>query len=98
MDCILDNGGALAPIEIKSGETFSSDFFANLTKWNQLAENDPSNSYVIYGGREKQSIIPYTKNTGEYILIIVHRAVYYALEHMFNHKSLEELLRTNWKW
>ncbi len=54
IDCILDEGTKLVPIEIKSGETLSSDFFANLVKWNLLSGNDPSNSYVIYGGGEKQ--------------------------------------------
>ena len=42
-------------IEIKSGETVNSDFFTNLVKWNQLAGNDPTNSYVVYGGKQKQT-------------------------------------------
>ncbi len=54
VDCLLEYGKILVPIEIKSGETLSSDFFANLVQWNQLAGNEPSNSYVIYGGKEKQ--------------------------------------------
>lgn len=55
VDCLVDQGTLLTPIEIKSGATIASDFFTGLTKWNQLAENDPSNSYVIYGGKEKQN-------------------------------------------
>lgn len=54
IDCLLEKGPCLIPIEIKSGETLSPDFFSSLVKWNQLAGNNPSNSYVIYGGREKQ--------------------------------------------
>lgn len=54
IDCILEEGEQLTPIEIKSGETLNSDFFAGLVKWNQLAGNDPSNSFVVYGGKEKQ--------------------------------------------
>lgn len=54
VDCILDHGVVLTPIEIKSGETISPDFFANLIKWNQLADNNPSNCYVVYGGKETQ--------------------------------------------
>jgi hypothetical protein len=54
IDGILEQGSTLTPIEIKSGETLSSDFFANLVKWNQLSGNDPANSYVVYGGHEKQ--------------------------------------------
>ncbi len=54
VDCILEHGKGLVPIEIKSSETINSDFFTALTKWNQLAENDASNGYVVYGGKEKQ--------------------------------------------
>lgn len=54
VDCLIDRGTTCTPIEIKSGETFHSEFFAGLVKWNQLAGNDPANSYVIYGGTETQ--------------------------------------------
>lgn len=54
VDCILEHGTRLVPVEIKSSETISSDFFISLMKWNQLAGNDPSNGYVVYGGGEKQ--------------------------------------------
>ncbi len=54
IDCILEQGTHLIPIEIKSGATLNSDFFSSLVKWNELSGNDPSNSYVIYGGKEKQ--------------------------------------------
>jgi len=54
VDCILEHGNRLVPVEIKSSETISSDFFSGLIKWNQLTGNDPSNGYVVYGGQEKQ--------------------------------------------
>ncbi len=54
IDCILEHGSNLVPIEIKSSETIHSDFFTGLAKWNQLTENDPSNGFLVYGGREKQ--------------------------------------------
>ena len=54
VDCILEHGNRLVPVEIKSSETISSDFFSSLMKWNQLAGNKPSNGYVVYGGQEKQ--------------------------------------------
>lgn len=54
VDCILEHGNRLIPIEIKSAETIGSDFFTSLMKWNELTGNDPSNAYVIYGGQEKQ--------------------------------------------
>lgn len=55
VDCLLEYGEKLVPIEIKSSETINSDFFTGLTRWNQLADNDPSNSYIVYAGKEKQS-------------------------------------------
>jgi uncharacterized protein len=54
VDCLLEYGSKLVPIEIKSSETINSDFFTSLAKWNQLAGNDPSNGYIIYGGKDKQ--------------------------------------------
>lgn len=54
VDCILDEGTSLTPIEIKSGKTINSDYFSSLTKWNHLADNKQSNSYVVYGGDETQ--------------------------------------------
>jgi len=50
IDCIIENGNRLTPIEIKSGNTFSQDFFKNLNYWNKLSGNPSENSYVIYGG------------------------------------------------
>lgn len=55
VDCLIENGDNLVPIEIKSGETINSDFFSNLVKWSHLTGNDPSNSYVVYGGKEQQA-------------------------------------------
>jgi uncharacterized protein len=50
VDGIIEDGLKLFPVEIKSGETVASDFFNNLTQWNALAQNNPDNGYVIYGG------------------------------------------------
>jgi predicted AAA+ superfamily ATPase len=50
IDCIMDNGSRLTPIEIKSGNTFAPDFFRNLVFWNKLAENPAENAFVVYGG------------------------------------------------
>ena len=50
MDGIIEDGLELFPIEIKSGETVASDFFNSLTQWNALAQNNPENCYVVYGG------------------------------------------------
>jgi predicted AAA+ superfamily ATPase len=54
VDCILEQANQLVPIEIKSSETINTDFFSNLTKWNDLVGSEISNGYVVYGGPEKQ--------------------------------------------
>lgn len=54
IDCLLEKASSLVAIEIKSGETLSSDFFSTLGKWNAMTGNDPANSYVVYGGRQRQ--------------------------------------------
>lgn len=50
IDCIIENGNLLTPIEIKSGTTFNQDFFRNLNWWNKLSGNSNENSFVIFGG------------------------------------------------
>lgn len=54
VDCIVDKGGSLTPIEVKSGETITSGFWDSLNKWNQIAETDPLKSYLVYGGQLTQ--------------------------------------------
>ena len=50
IDCIIENGNLITPVEIKSGNTFNQDYFKNLNYWNKLSGNTNKNSYVIYGG------------------------------------------------
>lgn len=50
IDCIIENGDRLSPIEIKSGNTFNPHFFKNINYWNNLSGNKTENAYVIYGG------------------------------------------------
>lgn len=52
IDCLVEKGEKLIPIEIKSGQTIASDYFQNLVFWRQLA--GPSSSFVVYGGSEEQ--------------------------------------------
>ena len=55
VDCLVDAHSMLTPVELKSGESVSSDFFDGITKWNELAKADPSKGYVVYGGDLTQS-------------------------------------------
>jgi predicted AAA+ superfamily ATPase len=50
IDLLIDLGGRLLPIEIKSGRTFSGDFFKNLAWWRNIAELPIVDSVVVYGG------------------------------------------------
>ena len=52
IDCLIDKGRELIPVEIKSGETVNNDFFRNIKYWHTLTK--PQESYLIYGGGEDQ--------------------------------------------
>jgi predicted AAA+ superfamily ATPase len=54
IDCLIDLGGKLTPVEVKSGQTPSESYFDSLTKWNEIADASPQNGYVVYGGEHKQ--------------------------------------------
>ncbi len=54
VDCIVDRGINLIPIEIKSGQTLSPNFFNGIAAWAELAGSDPAQGFVVYGG-EKES-------------------------------------------
>ena len=55
VDCLIDEGLKLVPIEIKAGETFSSSYFDGLASWNELTNTTPKDNYVIYGGEHTQA-------------------------------------------
>ncbi|MBI5124495.1 MAG: ATP-binding protein [Candidatus Omnitrophica bacterium] len=69
IDCIIEKGSRLIPIEIKSGKTPSAEYLKDLNYWNKLAKNRPKNSYVIYGGditqRRSEGTILSWKNIGD---------------------------------
>ena len=50
IDCLLVDGEAITPVEIKSGKTLTSSYFDNLTYWRRLRSAPASPGYVIYGG------------------------------------------------
>lgn len=50
VDLVTDSPDGRQGYEIKSGATFSSDFFNNLKKWAKLAELSADNLHVIYNG------------------------------------------------
>ncbi len=62
IDCLLDFGTKLVPIEIKSGKTINQRFFDGLHYWCNLAGVNPAEGYVVYAGAENQ-----TRSTGNVV-------------------------------
>ncbi len=55
VDCLVDQGTKLTPIEIKSNEKIDDGYFNNLTKFQEIAESTPVHNYVLYAGMHKQA-------------------------------------------
>ncbi len=56
LDCLLAYGyNKLVPVEIKSSDKVSPDFFKGLHYWCDQEEVDYTTGYLIYGGTENQS-------------------------------------------
>ena len=50
IDLLLEEGDDLKAVEIKSGETISSEFFKGLDYFGKLAGLPDENRFLIYGG------------------------------------------------
>lgn len=60
VDCLVDEGGRLFPVEIKASERVAADFFEGLARWNTLVygdnpKTDPAQaSFLMYAGKDRQ--------------------------------------------
>ena len=55
IDCLIESGQKLIPIEIKSGTTITGDWMKGIRFFQKLSGNaNPENSFLIYGGLENQ--------------------------------------------
>jgi predicted AAA+ superfamily ATPase len=54
IDCVLEEGKRLIPIEMKSSATMQMEMFETLTKWCALAQIPTDSGLVVYAGTEKQ--------------------------------------------
>ena len=54
IDCIMEVGEKMMPIEVKSGQTVVEDYWKNLTYWKQLAGQSTLSGTVVYAGDEGQ--------------------------------------------
>jgi hypothetical protein len=58
VDLLIEEAGLLSPVEIKSGNTMSSDMPDGLLWWAKLADLPPEAGILVYGGDEA-----FTRNT-----------------------------------
>ncbi len=54
VDVLAEQGERLLPIEIKSGQTVTADYFAGLNKWLQLAADSSGPAHLVYAGDDSQ--------------------------------------------
>jgi predicted AAA+ superfamily ATPase len=52
VDILIDKGGRIVPVEIKSGKTVARDFFTGLEKWMALAGDMAIEPTLVYSGEE----------------------------------------------
>ncbi|MCF8130860.1 MAG: DUF4143 domain-containing protein, partial [Deltaproteobacteria bacterium] len=74
IDCIVDKGDHLIPIEIKSGKTVTPDYFKGLRFWSGISGVDATQMYLVYAGlmdqkRRDGNVISW-KTFGKGVLLI----------------------------
>ena len=52
VDLLVEEGGELYPVEIKSGQTVSQDLSGPLSWWSTVAGQSTGASTLVYGGAE----------------------------------------------
>jgi hypothetical protein len=52
VDVLVEYGGRVVPVEIKSGATIAADFFSGLNFWLHLPGNVERRGMLVYGGDE----------------------------------------------
>lgn len=74
IDLLIDNGLNIIPIEIKSGQTVTNQYFKGVLYWSKLTKTE--GGYVIYGGKTIQkrsnaiTVLPYNFiNTPSYEIV-----------------------------
>lgn len=75
VDAIIEAGGQFLPIEIKSGETISKDFFKGFQVFEKMESSLPLGNVLIHGGSDKNHI---QKRNEAQILSVFHLPEFYA--------------------
>lgn len=52
VDLLVEIGGKLHAVELKSSATYDSKYLATLKKWQEMTGNPPQNCVLIYGGND----------------------------------------------
>ncbi len=55
VDCIIEHGKTVIPVEMKASRTISEEFFEGLEDWNVIAKQKAGAGFVVYGGSESQT-------------------------------------------
>lgn len=53
IDLLIEQGNKLIPIEIKSGQTLTSDYFKQIDYWHRVSQSGEE-AWLIYGGQDSQ--------------------------------------------
>jgi len=54
VDLVIETGGTVIPVEIKSGKTFDADFVKNIIRFNEISGATENAGVVVYGGELMQ--------------------------------------------
>jgi predicted AAA+ superfamily ATPase len=63
IDLIIERGQELIPIEAKSGQTVSRDFYSGLRYWTQLSGREQASAALVYGGEDtyrREGVLTYS--------------------------------------
>lgn len=55
IDCLIDEGKKLVPVEIKSSKTVISSFFDGINEWKEISSSHQE-AYVVYSGNESHTL------------------------------------------
>lgn len=55
VDCLVDQGTSLAPVEIKSNEVIDKSYFDGLKKFHEIAGTEAVGGFVVYAGDGQQA-------------------------------------------
>jgi hypothetical protein len=53
IDCLIDLAESPIAVEIKSGNTITSDYFKDIRYWRELSGAPPAKAWVVYGGADR---------------------------------------------